>query len=100
MPTTSGTPGEVPNVYRLPLSGAKILYQFPIQQPADNLANELHAAGVIIRAMLNAMTPAGKNKVAKQLYEQGISPDGMTRAEEREDELSKPWSSCGPSATP
>ncbi len=56
---------------------------------AENLAFELRAADVIIHKMLNALTSAQKRKLAQQLGELGVSPNGMTRANERHDELSR-----------
>lgn len=47
------------------------------------LAGELSKADTIIRVMLGAMTLAQKFKVAEKLDADGISPDGMTRANER-----------------
>jgi hypothetical protein len=47
------------------------------------LINELGKADIIINAMLNAMTLKQKIKVAAQLETSGVSPDGMTRANER-----------------
>jgi hypothetical protein len=49
----------------------------------DELINELGKADIIIHAMLNAMTLKQKIKVAAQLEASGVSPDGMTRANER-----------------
>lgn len=48
------------------------------------LADELTKAGEIITAMLNAMTDEAKHRVAVDLERRGVSPDGMTRANERE----------------
>lgn len=56
---------------------------------AENLAKELRAADIIINHMLNAMTASQKAKLARKLEELGVSPDGMTRAHERHDELSR-----------
>ena len=53
------------------------------------LVNELGKADIIIHAMLNAMTLKQKSKVAAQLLASGVSPDGMTRANEREAVLKK-----------
>ena len=44
---------------------------------------ELGKAEIIIHAMLNVMTLEQKMKVAAQLEASGVSPDGMTRANER-----------------
>lgn len=49
----------------------------------ETLINELGKADIIINAMLNAMTLDQKMKVAAQLEASGVSPDGMTRANER-----------------
>lgn len=57
------------------------------QQLADNLAFELRAADAVIRAMLNVLTTKQKLHLAAQLEMAGLSPDGMTRAHERHDEL-------------
>jgi hypothetical protein len=54
---------------------------------ADHLAAELRAADTIIRAMLGVLTLRQKFKLAAQLERMGVSPDGMTRAHERHDEL-------------
>lgn len=53
------------------------------------LVNELGKADIIINAMLNAMTLKQKMKVAAQLQASGVSPDGMTRANERRAVLEK-----------
>ena len=55
----------------------------PTKKQIDALVSELGKADIIIYAMLNAMTLEQKTKVAKQLEASGVSPDGMTRANER-----------------
>ncbi len=59
------------------------------QYLADNLAVELRAADTIIRVMLQALTTKQKVKLALQLENLGVSPEGMTRAHERHDELTR-----------
>jgi hypothetical protein len=49
----------------------------------ETLINELGKADIIINAMLNIMTIEQKMVVAAQLGASGVSPDGMTRANER-----------------
>ena len=44
---------------------------------------ELGKADIILHAMLNAMTLEQKTLVGNQLAASGVSPDGMTRANER-----------------
>lgn len=56
---------------------------------AANLANELRAADIIIGHMLNVMTTSQKEKLASELDELGVSAEGMTRAHERHEELSR-----------
>jgi len=53
------------------------------------IIEELGLADIIINAMLNAMTVEQKRLVAEQLLLSGVSPDGMTRANEREVLLKK-----------
>ena len=53
------------------------------------LVAELEKADAIIKAMLAAMTLAQKFKVAEKLEFEGISPEGMTRANERRALLEK-----------
>lgn len=60
-----------------------------VQHLANNLADELRAADTIIRVMLNALTTKQKLKLALHLENLGVSPEGMTRAQERHDELSR-----------
>lgn len=50
---------------------------------------ELGKADIIINAMLNAMTLEQKRLVAEQLLLSGVSPGGMTRANEREALMNK-----------
>lgn len=49
----------------------------------DSLIRELGKADIILHAMLNAMTLEQKTLVGNQLAASGVSPDGMTRANER-----------------
>lgn len=49
----------------------------------EAIVSELSKADVIINAMLNVMTLDQKMTVAVQLEASGVSPDGMTRANER-----------------
>jgi hypothetical protein len=53
------------------------------------LIEELGRADIIITAMLNVMTFDQKRLVAEQLLSSGVSPSGMTRANEREAILKK-----------
>lgn len=53
------------------------------------LTEELGKADIIINAMLNTMTLDQKRLVAEQLLLSGVSPGGMTRANEREAILKK-----------
>ena len=55
----------------------------PYKVNVDALVNELGKAEIILHAMLNAMTPEQKMLVGNQLTASGVSPDGMTRANER-----------------
>ncbi len=55
----------------------------PTKAQINSLISELGKAEIIIHAMLNAMTLEQKMKVAAQLEASGVSPDGMTRANER-----------------
>jgi hypothetical protein len=55
----------------------------PYKRNVDALVGELGKAEIIIHAMLNAMTLEQKTTVAAQLEASGVSPDGMTRANER-----------------
>lgn len=50
---------------------------------------ELGRADIIINAMLNTMTLDQKRLVAEQLHLSGVSPGGLTRANEREAILKK-----------
>ncbi len=56
---------------------------------AENLAFELRAADLIINKMLNTLNLAQKHKLGRELGDLGVSPDGMTRAHERHEELSR-----------
>ena len=58
-------------------------------QENNELVIELAKADIIIRAMLNAMTMKQKIKVSAQLEASRVSPDGMTRANERSAVLAK-----------
>ena len=55
----------------------------PCKRRVDAVVNELGKAEIIIQAMLNAMTTDQKASIAAQLEASGVSPDGMTRANER-----------------
>ena len=57
------------------------------KQTVDGLLSELGKADLILNAMLNAMNTEQKALVAAQLEASGVSPDGMTRAHEREEIL-------------
>ena len=53
------------------------------------IIEELGRADIIIHAMLNTMTLDQKRLVAEQLLLSGVSPGGLTRANEREAILKK-----------
>jgi hypothetical protein len=55
----------------------------PYKKNVDAVVSELGKAEIIIHAMLNAMTLEQKTIVAGQLEASGVSPDGMTRSNER-----------------
>ena len=55
----------------------------PYKANVDALVMELGKADIILHAMLNAMTLEQKTLVGNQLAASGVSPDGMTRANER-----------------
>lgn len=55
----------------------------PLKKAVDAAVTELGKAEILIQAMLNAMTIDQKAMVAAQVEASGVSPDGMTRANER-----------------
>ena len=55
----------------------------PFKKNVDAAVNELGKAEIIIQAMLNTLTGEQKSTVAAQLDAAGVSPDGMTRHQER-----------------
>lgn len=78
---------EYPNVCRLPGNSVGHNEMAAVYVVAAGLASELEKANLMIVAVLGAMSNAQKLKVAQQLDAQGVSPDGMTRYQERQTEL-------------